>query len=706
MRCCAALLCTASLFWAAETPRDLASLFAGRSGSALVWNLEEKRLEAAWNEARARSLAFRPGSTLKPFALAAYIEAGQYRVEDKVRCPEGLVNGPAALAYSCNAYFDSILAKMSPEDRERGFARFGLTAPKSSADTLPMTNIALLEVWRRLLARHREERMRPVFEGLEQATDYGTARLAAVAQTKVAGKTGTMRGTAVFAGFAPANKPKFLVLVHLDTGTGGGDAAPYAAKIFSQLFARAISNDPRMLSVRLFWQTPLKELNLAPGHYPAGTKITTGNSVLIAPGPIDIRQETGGYTITAQVALEDYVAAVLDGEAGGLRQAQARRAMAVAARTYAVHFRGRHSAEGFDFCDTTHCQDARFVAQRRRDLGEDVEATEGEMLWWNGKPAATYYHADSGGWLESAEGAPYLPSRADRWWKETPEALWRWTISAPQLAQALGLTLITPNFRVTAREPGGRARALDVFGHPAEAASFRTAIGRTLGWEKLPSRLFEVKREGAQLIFTGKGRGHGIGLPQTSAERMAAGGSKYPEILAEYYPGTRLSVGAGGMAWQTLSGTKVQLLTTNAARDRNLLAQAEQELAVLERLTGWSANPIVRIYPSREAFRDVTGITANVAGATRGRQVKLPPNPSLGTLRHELLHAVLEANTSVRHPDWFREGLVLVLLNEPAAEGAKAARGRTEQLLKRQGKAKVLEYWKRGLPAEELRSPV
>ncbi len=54
--------------------------------------------------------------------------------------------------------------------------------------------------------------------------------------------------------------------------------------------------------------------------------------------------------------LERYVTAALAGESSVFRSDEALKAMAVAARTYAVKMRGRHRAEGFDFCDTTHCQ--------------------------------------------------------------------------------------------------------------------------------------------------------------------------------------------------------------------------------------------------------------------------------------------------------------------------------------------------------------
>ena len=76
--------------------------------------------------------------------------------------------------------------------------------------------------------------------------------------------------------------------------------------------------------------------------------------------------------------------------------------MAVAARTYAVRFQGRHKTQGYDFCDTTHCQDLRIGAISDR-LRQAAEATEGELLWFHGSSAAAFYSKDCGGTAEAAE---------------------------------------------------------------------------------------------------------------------------------------------------------------------------------------------------------------------------------------------------------------------------------------------------------------
>jgi stage II sporulation protein D len=661
------------LLWCAAGGVDLERVMAGRTGAAVVEDLAEGRRVGVWNEKRVKGRLVRPGSVLKPFTLAAAIEAGRYR---------GDGSAEEALAVSSNEYFEGLAARLEAGELERGYARFGLEARAGT-----MTLEQLVGAYKRLVRRHREARLRPVFAGMERAVEYGTARLAGTGVVKVAGKTGTTSTTALFVGYAPVERPRYLVVIQLDRGSGGGDAAPFAAKVFAELFARREVEDGRV-SVRLYWANPPRQLNLAPGEYAEGTWIETGRTRLRAPGPLRVEQRDGKYLLTARVAREDYVAAVVAGEAGGLRQSEAKKAMAVAARSYAAYFRRRHAEEGFDFCDTTHCQDARFGGEGAVGI---VEETAGEMIWWQGRPAAAYYHADSGGWLEASGEGPYLRARQDAWWEDTAAGRWEWKTTVGDLAAGLGLALVRPQVKVLEREKSGRVKAIDVLGRGAEGVAFRTLVGRAMGWEKLPSRLFTVEQEGRAVVFRGRGRGHGLGLAQTSAERMAAAGKRYEEILAEYYPGTKVGVTASGMRWRQLRTGRVTVWTTEVERDRGLPGLVERELGKLEEMVGMRVEPVVRVYPSREAFRDATGILSPVAGATRGRRVYLPPGAALGTLRHELLHAVLESNTTMQHEGWLREGLVEALLGEES----EAAR-RVKRMIAERGLKEVLEMWRTG----------
>jgi stage II sporulation protein D len=284
--------------------------------------------------------------------------------------------------------------------------------------------------------------------------------------------------------------------------------------------------------------------------------------------------------------LEDYVAAVLAGEAAGVSEEQARRAQAVAARTYAVHFRARHGEEGFDFCDTTHCQDLRFAAVDAR-AREGAEATEGELLWFDGRPAATFYHQNCGGQTEDAAAtfpgyeAPYLRSIADPYCVARGRMEWSCEISSRDLARALGAP--AASVRVTERTAAGRVAWLDISGRRVSASTLHFAVGRALGWHLLRSAAYEVSNTSGGFRFRGNGSGHGVGLCQHGAMRMAAEGRTYREILNFYYPSTRAGLTAQGLQWNRMGGERVEVWTTEPSADSSLVALAGGLLEEAER---------------------------------------------------------------------------------------------------------------------------
>jgi len=397
--------------------------------------------------------------------------------------------------------------------------------------------------------------------------------------------------------------------------------------------------------------------------------------------PLTITADHGRLRLTARMPLEDYVAAVLVGEAGGFKSDEALKAMAVAARTYAVRFVPRHAAEGFDFCDTTHCQDLRLGVESLR-VRAAASATEGELLWFEGQPAATYYSRSCGGMLEGVNvldsrlKAPYLREREDQFCLRSDRGEWRSEISKSDLRQALesaGVKL-PPRLHSLAAErrlPSGRVEMLAVDGIPIPAGTLRLAVGRTLGWDQLRSDLYELQDDGEHIIFHGRGQGHGVGLCQTGAEAMGADGKDYREILAYYYPGTLLGINAQGLRWQALAGEEVEVLTTQPNADRGVVVVAERALKRAQQATGWTAStrPQVRVFPTVSIYRDTTGQPGWVAASTRGRVIRIEPPSVLGdkleaTLQHEFLHLLVESRARPDLPLWFREGLVLWLLQD------------------------------------------
>ncbi|MCP5118337.1 MAG: hypothetical protein GY953_46590 [bacterium] len=183
----------------------------------------------------------------------------------------------------------------------------------------------------------------------------------------------------------------------------------------------------------------------------------------------------------------------------------------------------------------------------------------------------------------------------------------------------------------------------------------------------------------------------------------------YRDILAFYYPGTELGVAAQGFQWTHMGGERVDVYSTEPGSNRGAVAMAERALGEAERRSGlsYSRQPRVRIYPSVAAFRDATGEPGWVAGSVRGGTIRLQPSAvTEATLLHEMLHLVLASEAHPSLPWWFREGLTLHLAGDretgagPRSGDYAAARRRVEELVERFGRDQVLEWLRRGLPAE------
>jgi hypothetical protein len=78
----------------------------------------------------------------------------------------------------------------------------------------------------------------------------------------------------------------------------------------------------------------------------------------------------------------------------------------------------------------------------------------------------------------------------------------------------------------------------DTFTQPSERQ--RLALGREYGWAVIPSNRYTSRVSGEDIVLTGEGAGHGVGLCQYGAAGMAASGADFGTILRHYYPETEL----------------------------------------------------------------------------------------------------------------------------------------------------------------------
>jgi stage II sporulation protein D len=259
----------------------------------------------------------------------------------------------------------------------------------------------------------------------------------------------------------------------------------------------------------------------------------------------------GAYEIVV-LPMETYVARVLVGEALPESAPAALEALAVAIRTYTVVNLGRHGADGFDLCDQTHCQVLRTSTPNAERA---ATATAGRVLLYKGALANIYYSASCGGRTErpsnvwpGSEDPPYLPSRHDDGCRGRPG--WSAELSRMDLQRAFAAAGFTGSLRtlqIASRNESGRVSRLLLEGlDPSEVSGqdLRVVVGRTLGWQRIQSASFDLRRVGDAFRFSGRGAGHGVGMCVIGSAKLAAAGVSAADILHQYFPGTVLGAAA------------------------------------------------------------------------------------------------------------------------------------------------------------------
>ncbi|MBZ5605798.1 MAG: hypothetical protein LAO79_26155 [Acidobacteriia bacterium] len=119
-------------------------------------------------------------------------------------------------------------------------------------------------------------------------------------------------------------------------------------------------------------------------------------------GRLTVREENGHLLPIVEMERETAVASIVNAEAPG-SPFEAQKAQAVVSRSFLVATRGRH--QGFDFCDTTHCQYLREPPPAGSPPRRAQEATKGLVLTYQGHAIVALYSADCGGHTRTAEEA-------------------------------------------------------------------------------------------------------------------------------------------------------------------------------------------------------------------------------------------------------------------------------------------------------------
>ncbi|HEV7886230.1 MAG TPA: SpoIID/LytB domain-containing protein, partial [Acidimicrobiales bacterium] len=275
-------------------------------------------------------------------------------------------------------------------------------------------------------------------------------------------------------------------------------------------------------------------------------------AIEVAPAPAPAAPNR--VAVVNDVGLEDYVKGIA--EVPSTWPAEALKAQAIAARTYALYEAGLDGATaarqvGAQLCATEACQVYAGVAKEQDpDGGADwaaaVEQTTGQVVLFKGAPINAKYSSSNGG-RSAAGGQPYLRAADDPDDRFSPLHRWQSTLALTDVAAALGL----PGTIVGV---GRQQEYVDVDWQGADNAIGRLQIAapdfraRLNGLppppglpRAVPSTRFTPTADpaGNRLTLDGAGWGHFLGMSQWGAYGKALRGMKAPDILAAYYAGLR-----------------------------------------------------------------------------------------------------------------------------------------------------------------------
>ena len=251
------------------------------------------------------------------------------------------------------------------------------------------------------------------------------------------------------------------------------------------------------------------------------------------------------------MSLKKYICGVLKGEVSYKWPLETLKAQAVVARTYTFN----QIEKGRYLQDSISHQVYRSGNDVPSSIRQAVEETKNEVVIYQGKLATVFYHSSSGGHtvdiVDVWPGSPnfsYLCGVKDPY-SHNPGKYYPWyrSFKLDKLSRKFTGSGKIKNLKILKRDNSGRVKELVIL----EKKSSRSLTGKEFRHimnldlkqtdkDYFPSTLFSLQVKGGNVEFRGYGSGHGVGLSQWGAKKMAEEGNSYDEILQYYFPGTEI----------------------------------------------------------------------------------------------------------------------------------------------------------------------
>ena len=302
------------------------------------------------------------------------------------------------------------------------------------------------------------------------------------------------------------------------------------------------------------------------------------------------------------VSLESYLQGVVAGEMPYSWPAEALRAQAVAARSYALASLVR--GKPFDLYSDVRSQVYRGVAGETPSTTKAVLDTAAEVVLHGGKVATTFYFSTSGGKTASAADVfglsiPYLVSRPDPWDKASPYHRWGPVLLGARTVQA---------------KLGAPGRVIDATGTATPSSRLRALVVQTTaGPQTVPASLLRTAL-GLRSTWITVGV---LRLDRPSTGTIAFGSAAQLTGLARFLGTPRLASSPEGSSWS--AGTEVTfdktgIVTADVKPTRTTRYRLEAE-------GGASPALLVLVTPRIQLARPTASDPTTLRGTVRPRLV-------------------------------------------------------------------------------------
>jgi stage II sporulation protein D len=231
------------------------------------------------------------------------------------------------------------------------------------------------------------------------------------------------------------------------------------------------------------------------------------------------------------------VAGVVQSEGGGsVKDNDFYLVQAITCRTYALNNFKKHVKEGYNLCDSTHCQLYRGRCKTNEILAATFKTAGDVIVDKDNKMISAAFHSNSGGQTINSEDiwkipTTYLKAVNDTFSLKMPNATWEYKI-----LESNWLDYLSSRFSYQVDDPAKKNYALNFTQDTRKVYFSDSILLSTIRYDLgLKSTWFSITHDGSYLVFNGRGYGHGVGLSQQGAIRMAQLGFNYLDIIKFYY---------------------------------------------------------------------------------------------------------------------------------------------------------------------------